>query len=593
MAVDASAVARVVGISTAFKPAQNGNVIYLPQRIAVFAQGASGANYSLTKRRVLSSAEAGSVYGFGSPAHLIVDQLLPANGDGVDTIPVTIYPLADAPSSVAASATITPSGTQTKSAAYQVVINNIASAQFVVAANATVTQILAAAYTAILAQLKMPMVPGFTYGTVTSTPGTNTGNGTVTVLSVVGGGKPMAGAWKLTLNTVVANGGVFTLTDPNGVVVSTTVTMTPGAGGATVIAIGGLQFTITDGSTDFALSDSFTINVPATALTLVSKWKGLSANALSVSVVGDSLGVTFTIAQPSGGLINPPLPTALAQMGNVWETLVLNALNIDDTTRLDEINVVGEGRWGTTTKKPLIALTGNTLATEAAATAVSSTRQTDRINGQLVSPGSSDLPFVVAARELARIAVVANNNPACDYGSQSADGLTPGADGVQWDYPTRDAAVKAGSSTVEVRDSVVTLGDTVTFYAPTGEIPPAYRYVCDIVKLQNIIFNINLIFAQPDWDGAPLIPDTDPTENEKAKQPKMAKAAVATLLDALGMKALISDVATSKKKIISVINGSNAKRLDLTVPVKLSGNTNIISIDLQFSFYFGGSAQAA
>lgn len=586
MAVDASAVARVVGLTTTFKPAQNGNITFLPQRIAVLAQGASSASYSATKRQVFSEAEAGSVYGFGSPAHLIVKKLLPANGDGVGTIPVTIYPLSDAPSSVAATATLTPSGTQTKQAAYQVVISNIASAQFVVAASATVTQILAAAYTAILATLEMPMIPAFTYGSVTSTPGTNTGNGTVTSLSVASGGKPLAGAWKLVLNTAVTNGGVFTLTDPNGVVVSNTVTMTPGAGGTTVITQGGLQFTITDGSTDFALADSFTINVPATALTLTSKWKGLSANALTIAIVGDSLGVTWTIAQPAGGLINPSLTTPLAQMGNVWETMVLNALNLDDTARLDELNTVGEGRWGTTVKKPLLALTGTTLASEAAATAVSSTRTTDRINGQLVSPGSADLPFVVAARQLARIAVVANNNPACDYGSLQATGLVPGADGVQWDYPTRDAAVKAGSSTIAVRNGVVTIGDVVTFYAPTGEVPPAYRYVCDIVKLQNIIFNIHLIFATPEWDGAPLIPDDQPTKNVRAKKPKLAKAAVGTVLDALGDQAILSDPATSKKNTVAAINGSNPKRLDLTVPVTISGNSNILSIDLLFSFYF-------
>jgi hypothetical protein len=344
MAIDASAVARVLGIDTAFTPQGAGNIQFLPQRIAVFAQGSTGGSYSSAKRRVLSSSEAGQTYGFGSPVHNIVRQLLPANGDGVNTIPVTVYPLSDAVSSTAASGSIVPSGTQTKTVAYQVVVNNIASAQFSVAANASVTQKLAAAYTAILATLEMPVVPAFTYGTVTSVAGTNTGNGTVTALSVTG--TPLAGAYGLKLTTVVTNGGVFTLTDPNGVVLSTTVTMTPGAGGTTVINNNGIQFTLTDGTTDFALNDSFTITVPATAMTLVTKWKGQSANAVTVSVVGDFAGTTWTVTQPTGGTINPSLVTPLSLIGNVWETLVINALDIADTTRLDEINTVGEGSLG-------------------------------------------------------------------------------------------------------------------------------------------------------------------------------------------------------------------------------------------------------
>lgn len=586
--IDASAVSRVLGIDVQFTPQGAGNIQFLPQRIAVFAQGSTGGSYSSAKQQVTSAAQAGSLFGFGSPIHNVVRQLLPANGDGVNTIPVTVYPLSDAVSSTAASGSIVPSGTQTKTTAAKVRVNNIDSAQFSIPANASVTQRLAAAYTAMLATLEMPVVPAFTYGTVTSAPGTNTGNGTVTTLSV--SGTPLAGAYTLKLNTVVANGGVFTLTDPNGVVLSTTVTMTPGSGGATVITINGMQFTITDGSTDFALNDSFTITVPATALTLTSKWKGQSANALTVSVVGDFGGTTWTVTQPTGGTINPSLVTPLSLIGNVWETLVINALDIADTARLDEINTVGEGRWGSTVRKPFVAFTGNTNTTVSAATAVSSARTTDRINAQLVSPGSSDLPFVVAARQVARIATVANNNPPVDYGKQKATGLVPGLDGVQWDDSTRDQAVKAGSSTVEVSDGVVNIGDVVTFYAPTGEVPPAYRYVCDIVKLQNTIYNIALIFSTQAWAGAPLIPDSQATVNPAARRPKDAKAAAAAMVDSLGAQAIISDPTTTKKAIISVINSGNPKRLDLTIPVLLSGNSNIISVALNFGFFFQQAA---
>jgi hypothetical protein len=215
------------------------------------------------------------------------------------------------------------------------------------------------------------------------------------------------------------------------------------------------------------------------------------------------------------------------------------------------------------------------------------------VNAQLVSPGSKDLPFVVAARQLARIARLANNNPPSDYGSQRATGLTPGSDAVQWDFLKRDQAIKAGSSTVEVKDGVVCLSDIVTMYRPTGEEPPGFRFVVDIVRLQNVVFNLALIFEQDEWDGAPLIPDHQPTSNERARKPKSAVAAVNALLDSLGLYAVISDPAAAKKKTRAAISSQNPKRLDVDIEVQLSGNTNQKATALAFGFYFGALSPAA
>jgi len=326
----------------------------------------------------------------------------------------------------------------------------------------------------------------------------------------------------------------------------------------------------------------------ATDVGLEAKWAGESSNGVFVEVVTPETGAaTIAVTQLSGGLANPDVQTALDQVGNVWETMALNCLDIDDTVALDAFSTFGEGRWGALTRRPLVVFTGNTATTVANAIAVPEARKTDRTNAQLVAPGSNDLPFAVAARQLARVVVVANNNPARDYGSQVATGLTPGADGVQWAYPQRDQAVKGGSSTIEVKDGVVNVSDTVTFYHPTGDPIPAYRYVCDVVKLQNIIFNLDLIFATPQWDGAPLIPDDQPTTNREAKQPKAAKAAVASLLDSLALNAIISDPESAKAATQAAINDQNPKRLDVLTTVQLSGNANIISVDLDFGFYFG------
>lgn len=588
--IDASAVARVVGIETKFQDLRAGGVLFLPQRIAVIAQGATTKSYETTKFQGTGAGMVGARLGYGSPSHLIARKLFPTDGDGVGTIPVTFYPLEDADGAVAASGSIVPSGTQTKAGAYRVSIANVVSDPFVIPASASVTKLCELIGEAIAAKLEMPMDRAYTYGTVTQTPsGGNTGNGTLTALSVTD--EPIPGDYVLTCTAAAAHGGTFKLVDPRGTT-EAGLAMTGGTGAATVLEAMGVEFTLTDGTTDFAVGDSFTITVPATTVELETKWAGESGNDIRVEVIGEDLGVTFAITQPTGGLVNPSVEPALAAFGNVWESLVLNAMNIADTTALDALQTAGEGRWGELVRKPFVAFTGNTETTVEEATAVSSTRRDDRINAQLVAPGSDELPFVVAARQLAKIARVANNNPPTDYGSQRATGLVPGDEGDQWNYVQRDQAVKAGSSTCEVKSDVVCLADVVTFYRPEGEEVPAYRYVVDIVKLQNILFNLDLVFAKPEWDGAPLIPDNQPTVNPNARQPKSAVAAACTMIDSLGLNAIISDPKTAKRNTFASIDAQNPKRLNVETTVQLSGNTNIIPVTLNFGFFFGSAGSA-
>lgn len=489
-AVDASAVARVLGIKTNFKDLRGGGILFLPQRVALIGQGSTASTYSALKAQVTSALEVAQTYGFGSPLHLAALQLLPTNGDGIGTIPLTVYPLVDDASGVASVGDITIAGVQTEAASYIVRINNIDSEPFVIDAAESVTDAAVKAAAAINASLNMP----------------------VTATSALG------------------------------------------------------------------------------VITVTSKWEGTSANDLYIEVIGSTTaGSTFAFTQPVGGLVNPDVDDALNQVGDVWETMFLNCMDIADVTTLGKFATFGEGRWGALTRKPMVAFTGNLATTVTLATAVPDARKTDRTNAQLVAPGSNDLPFVTAARQLARIVVVANNNPPRDYGSQDATGLTPGTDGEQWDYTERDVAVKAGSSTIQVKDGVVNLSDTITFYHPDGDPIPAYRFVVDIIKLQNIIFNLDLIFATAEWDGAPLIPDDQPTTNRDAKKPKAAVAAVAAMLDSLGLNAIISDPETAKANTLAEIDGSNPKRLNVATTVQLSGNTNIISVDLNFGFFFGTS----
>ena len=96
-----------------------------------------------------------------------------------------------------------------------------------------------------------------------------------------------------------------------------------------------------------------------------------------------------------------------------------------------------------------------------------------------------------------------------------------------------------------------------------------------------------LLLSRDDWNGAPLIPDGQATTNRNARTPSTAKAAVNTKIDALALAAILSDPAAAKAATQAWIDAQNPKRLNVSSTEQLSGNTNIISVDLFFGYYFG------
>lgn len=116
---------------------------------------------------------------------------------------------------------------------------------------------------AVLAQYTLMAKKQVTIPTTMTADVGNTGDGTVTAVAAAVGGVPIVGTYTLTNTFAVVNGGVWSLTDPNGNIIVDGLTMNVGAGGATVFVAGGITFTITDSATDFAAADMFTIAIAA------------------------------------------------------------------------------------------------------------------------------------------------------------------------------------------------------------------------------------------------------------------------------------------------------------------------------------------
>lgn len=497
MSVAPNAVAAVLGITTEHKRLGDGPVFFLPQRVCIVAQGSTASTYSTDKRRIFSANEAGSVYGYGSPIHLMARELFPAEGSLVPGIPVTVYPLVDDASGVAATGNATPTGTQTEKKSYRWRFGGkFVSPAFTLDVDDSVSQAVAKGLAAAQGLLHAP---------VTAADGT-------------------------------------------------------------------------------------------TKIDFTAKWEGATGNYITLELIdGDGVspavekGISWALTQPNGGDVNPDVAAALAQVGNVWETMLINQMEFDDVATLNKFQVWGEARWGTLFHRPAVVYTGNTEASVTAAYATSTGRQNDRVNAYCVAPGSPDLPFTVAAAQVARIVVRANTRPGRNYTGIRipATAITPGKDSEQWDFDKRQAAAENGCSGAEVVDGQLVIKDIFTFWRPTGEEPPAYRYVCDIVKITQGQFNLNLIFAAEEWQGAELIEDDEATVSESAKRPKDAKTAASNMVRDLGLQAILTDTKNTRKLIQAYLSGTNPKRLQVKVPVKVVGNTQVLDVALEWDFNFG------
>lgn len=96
----------------------------LPQRIAILGE-ANTANQSTldtTAKEITSAKQAGELYGYGSPIHMIMRILRSNYGANVGSIPTVVYPQAAAVDAAAKVMKITPSGVATGSGTHTVLV---------------------------------------------------------------------------------------------------------------------------------------------------------------------------------------------------------------------------------------------------------------------------------------------------------------------------------------------------------------------------------------------------------------------------------------------------------------------------------------
>ncbi len=500
MGVTKSAIARVTGCDVSFKNFNTGGANLLPQRLAVIAQGADNASYTLEPFEVTDAQTVLEKMGAGSLAYLVALQLFPKTGTQA-TFPVTFYPVAfeaDAQKTKATGALTVSGSVATKNGSGSIIIGGV-EISVVITEGETAADFAKAIAEEINKSVEMPVSAG------------------------------------------------------------TVEQKTPEGGGSYY-------------------------NIPLSA-----KWSGKTGNGIKIVYDIETVGLSVAAVAFSGGAGVLKVDNALSLFGDVWETFILNTLGYDEKTLLNTYQTFGESRWSWQIQRPLLVAHGCT-ADYATRTAISDERKNDRINFFVQSTGSPELEAVVGARGLLDILTTADSDPAQNYKGLFSN-LIAGNRTVQESYLTRNNAVNKGASTNVLVSSCAKLSDTVLFWHPENEGKiKSWRYVVDAVKLMNIIYNIRLINEQDEVQGAPLLPDSSVSSHPNAIRPKSFRTWYANMAESLENLALISDAKFTKENMVVEIDSENPKRVNSTIPVKLSGNVEIVSTDLFFGFYVGGAA---
>lgn len=328
---------------------------------------------------------------------------------------------------------------------------------------------------------------------------------------------------------------------------------------------------------------------------LESKWRGLTANDLSVTVEtnDNDLGITYAVVSQQAAAGTPSITDALNQFGNTWNTIVINSYGTVTSilNALEDFNGIPDpenptGRYNGIIMKPFIALTGSTADDP---TSITDARLDEVTIAICPAPGSDGLPMEAAANMCVLFARQAQDNPHLDVsGKYYADMPVPsdGDIGSMATYENRDSFVKKGCSTVILNAGKYEVQDFVTTYHPVGEVPPQFRYCRNIMIDLNVRYGYYLLELDNVVDHM-IANDSDVVSVSNVIKPKQWKGILDAYADDLTSRGLIVDAAFMQDSIDVDISTTNPDRLETFFRYKRSGFSRIASTTAEAGFNFG------
>jgi phage tail sheath gpL-like len=327
--------------------------------------------------------------------------------------------------------------------------------------------------------------------------------------------------------------------------------------------------------------------------TLTSKWSGLTADGLSVSVDrGDNtLGLTYTVNNTfQAGSGTPSIAAALTALGNQWYTEVLCSYNDAvsmaalEATNGNASPTVPTGRYVGTVFKPFVAIIGSVADNPST---ITDARKNEMTIAIAPAPLSLGLAMEAAANALVLYAVQAQNDPHLDIAGQSyPDMPTPTVIGTMADYNNRDSYVNKGCSTVDLVSGKYQVQDFVTTYHPVGEVPPQFRWVRNLNLDWNVRYGYFLLELINVVDHA-IANDSDTVAVGNVVKPKQWTGVLYEYAEDLSRRALIVDAPFMQDSISVNISATNPDRFETYFRYKRSGFARQSATTAEAGFNFG------
>lgn len=329
--------------------------------------------------------------------------------------------------------------------------------------------------------------------------------------------------------------------------------------------------------------------------TLTTKWKGLTANDLAVTVDtnDNDLGITYAVTVITAGSGTPSISNALSQFGNDWVTIVVNGYGTHTNTldTLEDFNGIPDpsnptGRFASIVFKPFIAITG-TVADDPSA--ITDARLDDVTIALAPAPGSEGFPFEAAANMCVLFARKSQDTPNLDVGGSSYPDMPVPLDGdigSMADYENRDLFVKKGCSTVDYVSGKYQVQDFVTTYHKLGEVPPQFRYCRNLMLDFNVRYGYYLLELINVLDHS-ISNDNDVVTAQNVVKPKQWKGILNSYADDLTVRGLVADADFMKDSITVEISTVNPDRFETFFRYKRTGCVRVASTTAEAGFNFG------
>lgn len=328
-----------------------------------------------------------------------------------------------------------------------------------------------------------------------------------------------------------------------------------------------------------------------------SKWKGLTAESMNISVDTNNidLGTTYAVTSTQTASGTPSVVAQLNAFGSKWNTIVINGYGTESTTMaaFEQFNGIPDptnptGRYAADKMLPFICLTGSVADNDST---VTDAKLNDVTIAICPAPLSKGMQFEAAANMAILYANNSSNSPELHILNQSYPDMPIPADGnigTMMVYANRDAYVKKGNTTVDIQANKYIVKDFVTTYHKAGENPPQFRYCRDLMVDFNARYSY-LLLEQRYVVGKVIAADNDPvTNNPNVIRPKQWKAILAEkYFKDMVSRAMFTDAPFSLASLQVGIGVSNPNRFETAFPYKRTGGAIVLSTTASAGFSFG------